>query len=267
MIYISSLLPRQYQSETKALFAALAVHAVPYALLDGTNDIWLRDFMPVRTGSGKLVSFRYEPSYLKSDPDLRTDFCKDLAQQLGLPVTYSHINLDGGNVVFSPSGERVLISDRIFSENPEYPPAALVRELSELLEAEVLIIPSLKSDMTGHADGMARFLDDRTVLCNRPLSSCGFEQKVKRSLRDYGLDAVDFPFVPMGGISAVGCYLNYLETEQTVFLPVFGIEQDAEAEASARQIFHKEVVTVNIREIAQQGGSLNCISWEEPHAQ
>ena len=177
MIYISSLLPRQYQSETKALFAALAVHAVPYALLDGTNDIWLRDFMPVRTGSGKLVSFRYEPSYLKSDPDLRTDFCKDLAQQLGLPVTYSHINLDGGNVVFSPSGERV----RIFSENPEYPPAALVRELSELLEAEVLIIPSLKSDMTGHADGMARFLDDRTVLCNRPLSSCGFEQKVKRS--------------------------------------------------------------------------------------
>lgn len=68
MIYISSLLPRQYQSETKALFAALAVHAVPYALLDGTNDIWLRDFMPVRTDSGKLVSFRYEPSYLKTIP-------------------------------------------------------------------------------------------------------------------------------------------------------------------------------------------------------
>ena len=156
--------------------------------------------------------------------------------------------------------------DRVFSENPERPPAVLVRELSELLEAEVLIIPSLKSDMTGHADGMARFLDDRTVLCNRPLSSCGFEQKVKRSLRDYGLDAVDFPFVPTGRISAVGCYLNYLETEQTVFLPVFGIEQNAEAETSARQIFHKKIVTVNIREIAQQGGCLNCISWEGPHA-
>ena len=169
--------------------------------------------------------------------------------------------------MFSPTGARVLISDRVFSENAECPPAALVHELSELLEAEVLIIPSLKSDMTGHADGMARFLDDRTVLCNRPLSSCGFEQKVKRSLRDYGLDAVDFPFVPTGRISAVGCYLNYLETEQTVFLPVFGIEQDAEAEASARQIFHKEIVTVNIREIAQQGGCLNCISWEGPYAQ
>ena len=156
--------------------------------------------------------------------------------------------------------------DRVFSENPEYPSAALMRELSELLEAEVLIIPSLKSDMTGHADGMARFLDDRTVLCNRPLSSCGFEQQVKRAVQDCGLDAVDFPFVPTGGVSAVGCYLNYLETERVVFLPVFGIEQDAEAETSARQLFSKEIVPVNIREIAQQGGCLNCISWEGPHA-
>ena len=263
----STLLPVLYPTDAETLFTALAAHDVPYALLEGTWDVWVRDFMPVRTGSGKLVSFRYEPSYLKNDPDLITDFRKDLAPQLSLPVTYSNINLDGGNVVFSPSRTRVLISDRVFSENPEYPPAVLVRELSKLLEAEVLLIPSLKSDMTGHADGMARFLGDRTVLCNRPLSSYGFEQKVKRSVRAYGLNAVDFPFVPTGRISAVGCYLNYLETEQAVFLPVFGIEQDAEATVSAQQIFHKEIVTVNIREIARQGGCLNCISWEGSHVQ
>lgn len=265
VFHLSTLLPVLYPTDAETLFTALAAHDVPYALLDGTRDVWVRDFMPVRTGSGKLVSFRYEPSYLKNAPDLRTDFRKDLAPQLGLPVTYSNINLDGGNVVFSPSGVRVLISDRVFSENPEYPSAALVHELSELLEAEVIVLPSLKSDMTGHADGMARFLNDRTVLCNRPLSSCGFEQQVKRAVQDCGLDAVDFPFVPTGGASAVGCYLNYMETERVVFLPVFGIEQDAEAETSARQLFNKEIVPVNIREIAQQGGCLNCISWEGPH--
>ena len=48
-----------------------------------------------------------------------------------------------------------------------------------------------------------------------------------------------------------------------VFLPVFGIEQDAEAETFARQLFSKEIVSVNIREIARQGGCLNCISWED----
>ena len=266
MIYISTLLPRQYPTDAETLFTALAAHDVPYALLDGTRDVWVRDFMPVRTGSGKLVSFRYEPSYLRDCPELRTDFRRDIAPQLALTPLYSDINLDGGNVVFSPSGARVLISDRVFSENPEYPPAALVRELSELLEAEVIVLPSLKSDMTGHVDGMARFLNDRTVLCNRPLSSCGFERQVKRAVQDCGLDAVDFPFVPTGGVSAVGCYLNYLETERVVFLPVFGIEQDAEAETFARQLFSKEIVPVNIREIAQQGGCLNCISWEGPHA-
>lgn len=262
----STLLPTLYPTDAETLFTALTAHDVPYALLEGTRDVWLRDFMPVRTRSGQMISFRYEPSYLKNDPVLRTDFRKDLAPQLGLPVTYSNINLDGGNVVFSPSGSCVLISDRVFSENPEYPSAVLMRELSELLEAEVLIIPSLKSDMTGHADGMAQFLDDRTVLCNRPLSSCGFEQQVKRAVQNCGLDVVDFPFVPTGGVSAVGCYLNYLETERVVFLPVFGIEQDAEAETSARQLFSKKIVPVNIREIARQGGCLNCISWEGPHA-
>ena len=266
MIYFSALLPVLYPTDAETLFATLAARGVPYALLDGTRDVWVRDFMPVRTGSGKLVSFRYEPSYLRDCPALRTDFRRDIAPQLALTPVYADINLDGGNVVFSPSGARVLISDRVFSENPEYPSAALVRELLELLEAEVIVLPSLKSDMTGHADGMARFLDDRTVLCNRPLSSCGFEQQVKRTVQDCGLDAVDFSFVPTGGVSAVGCYLNYLETERVVFLPVFGIEQDAEAETFARQLFSKEIVPVNIREIAQQGGCLNCISWEGPHA-
>ena len=266
MFCLSGLLSYIYPSDTANLTAALGTHNIPYRFLPNTKDIWVRDFMPMRTRSGKLVSFRYEPSYLRDCPALRTDFRRDIAPQLALTPLYADIHLDGGTVVFSPSGARVLISDRVFSENPEYPPAALVHELSELLEAEVLIIPSLKSDMTGHADGMARFLDDRTVLCNRPLSSCGFEQQVKRAVQDCGLDAVDFPFVPTGGVSAVGCYLNYLETERVVFLPVFGIEQDAEAETFARQLFSKEIVPVNIREIAQQGGCLNCISWEGPHA-
>lgn len=79
-IYISTLLPRQYPTDAETLFTALAAHDVPYALLDGTRDVWVRDFMPVRTGSGKLVSFRYEPSYLRDCPELRTDFLRDIAR-------------------------------------------------------------------------------------------------------------------------------------------------------------------------------------------
>ena len=116
--------------------------------------------MPVKTKSGKYISFRYEPSYLADDPQLRTNYKTDIAPHFTLPVTYSNINLDGGNVVFSPSKAKAVITDRVFSDNPEYDKKTLLLELENLLEAEIIIIPSLESDMTSHADNMVRFLDN-----------------------------------------------------------------------------------------------------------
>ncbi|MBD8929504.1 MAG: hypothetical protein EGQ78_06750 [Clostridiales bacterium] len=181
MLYFSSQLNiPKHKPAAYRMFAALDLFNIKYKLLNNTNDIWARDFMPVKTRSGKYVSFRYEPSYLVNAPQLRTNFKTDIAPHLVLPVTYSNINFDGGNVVFSPSKEKVIISDRVFSENPEYDKNTLLLELEKLLEASVLIIPSLKSDMTGHADGMVRFVDKNTVVTNAPLSPYGFETKVKK---------------------------------------------------------------------------------------
>ena len=260
MIYFSNIL-FQYPAAF-GIISSLDAHNIPYRFLSGTKDIWLRDFMPVQTRSGQLISFRYEPSYLSDKPNFRTDFRRDVAPQLGLSITYSDINLDGGNVVYSPSRHKVIISDRVYTENPAYTSAVLVRELEALLEAEVIIIPSLKSDMTGHADGMVRFVDENTVVGNDMPSINGLEQRIKRVLRGHSIYVIDFPYQADRGISAVGCYLNFFETECCIFLPVFGMGMDDKAVAVAQQIFHKEIVTVNIREIAKQGGCLNCISWE-----
>lgn len=218
--------------------------------------------MPVKTKSGKYVSFRYEPSYLAGDPQLRTNFKTDIAPHFVLPVTYSNINLDGGNVVFSPSKTKAVITDRVFSENPEYDKNTLLLELEKLLEASVLIISSLKSDMTGHADGMVRFVDENTIVTNAPLSPFGFETKVKKSLQNHGIEVLDFPYFDSNGDSAIGCYLNFLETEQAIFLPVFSVDTDNKAVQTAKHIFHKAIIPVNINEIAADGGLLNCISWE-----
>ena len=271
LLYFSARLPAQYPHEAAALFAALRAQDVSYALLNGTKDIWVRDFMPVQIGAGKLVSFRYAPTYLAKEPERQTDFRRDMKTADIPPIggwrppeTYavSDIRLDGGNVVFSPDRTRVIVSDRVVAENSECSRAALVRALSARLEAEVIVIPSLKSDMTGHADGMVRFVDGQTVVCNRPLSPGGFERRVKDVLENHGLDTVDFPFVPAAGYSAVGCYLNFLETARCVFLPVFGLTEDAAAIAAAEVLFTKTVVPVAIPAIAHEGGGLNCISWD-----
>lgn len=263
MICLSSLLTERYSADAATLTAALKTRRVPYRYLEGTRDIWLRDFMPVRTGSGHLVSFRYEPSYLADVPELRTDFRTDIAPGLGLPVRYSGINLDGGNVVYSPSRQMAVVSDRILRENPDRDRDTLLRELKMLLEADVVLIPSLDSDMTGHADGMVRFVDEYTAIGNRVPAKHGLEQRIRAVLNQHGIEVVDFPYFSSPGNSAVGCYLNFLETGGYIFLPVFGTAMDREAVAMAETLFDQPVVPILLRMLPRQGGCLNCITWEQ----
>lgn len=264
MLYFSSLLKTtpQYSLSAENLFSALSDSGEEFALFDGARDIWARDYMPVKTKSGQYISFRYEPSYLADDPQLRTDFKADIAPHFDLPVTYSNINLDGGNVVFSPSRTKTVISDRVFSENPEYDKNTLLSELEKLLEAEIILIPSLKSDMTGHADGVVRFVNENTVIGNASPYKNGYEQRVKRALKKCGISVVDFPYSDAKGISAAGSYLNFLETEAHIFLPVFGDTRDEMTVKCAKEVFEKKIIPVNINGIAKEGGVLNCISWD-----
>ena len=196
MPYFSSLLKTnpKYSLSAENLFSALSDSGENFTLFDGAKDIWARDYMPVKTKSGKYISFRYEPSYLADDSQLRTNFKTEIAPHFTLPVTYSNINLDGGNVVLSPSKAKAVITDRVFSENPEYDKKILLTELEKLLEAEIIIIPSLISDMTGHADGAVRFVDENTVIGNASPYKNGYEQKVRRALKKRGISVVDFPY-------------------------------------------------------------------------
>ena len=273
MIYLSEHIKSHalYGNLYATLTNAFTARGIKYRLLADTNDVWLRDFMPIRTRSGHWISFRYDPSYLKGCDKLRTDYISKISPQLDLPIIPSKINLDGGNVVFSPSRRRAIISDRVFDENKNRDRSALAAELEQQLEAEIIFIPALepKEDMTGHADGMVRFLDENTVLGDEPIDGGELEAEIKQRLSDHGIDVIDFPYYETGKIkngivSAAGSYLNYLETDQCIFLPQFGGKKsrDAEAAAKARELFQKEIVPIPCAELAAHGGLLNCISWE-----
>lgn len=261
MIILSKLLTEnpKYANASERIITALYENKEIPVFICGAKDIWMRDFMPIKTKSGKYISFRYEPSYLKNLPELKTDYA-----DIDIPVSAitSNINLDGGNVVFSPSKEKAIISDRIFSENPEYKKETLIKELENLLEAKIFIIPSLKSDLTGHADGMVRFVSENTVVVNEPKSKYGFESRLIKRIKRYGFKIITFPYDTAKDISAIGTYINYLETEKSIYLPIFGIQKDEDAIRKATEIFKKKIVPINVSEIALDGGCLNCITWE-----
>ena len=270
-VFLSELLEERYPESFKRLTTILKKHHVDYRFLKGTKDIWCRDYMPIQTESGKLVQFRYEPSYLKGNKEWeesRSDV-REVCRLNGFEPVFSNINLDGGNVLIC-SG-RAIVSDRIFKENPEYTDKEkLIKELSELLEAEVIIIPAQNGDMTGHADGMVRFVDRDTILGNNRSEEYKYwTNGIEKVLKEKNLKYIDVPFFydykdSKHPYHAIGIYINYLTVGNLIVLPIFEVEgnKDAEAIAAFKQIFPDKIIeTINYNDVALEGGVLNCTTW------
>ncbi len=271
VVCLSALLRERYPVACGRLTALLDKHGVAYRFLAGTRDIWCRDYMPVRTASGRLVQFRYDPSYLKGRPEWeqsRSDV-REVCRLNGItPDETSGINLDGGNVLLC--GDRAVISDRVFSENPDRKPDALLAELARLLEAEIIIIPAQRDDLTGHADGMVRFIDRHTLLGNRRADEYKYWAKgIGDVLEHHRLTYEDVPFFydykdARHPHHAIGIYVNYLEVGNLMIVPVFGVSgnKDAEALARFRELFpDRTIETIDYNEVALEGGLLNCTTW------
>jgi agmatine deiminase len=235
-------------------------------VLEYTADIWCRDYMPVPVNAHRMVQFKYEPSYLKDFPHLRT--CPEkVLEPFDWSLETSSINLDGGNVL--RFNERVLVSDRVFDENPHQSKTALLNTLEKTLQAEIILIPQIKSELTGHVDGMVRFIDSSTLLVNDRTKEFKYWVKSMEELsKKWQLTLVDMPLFhkPIKGFphNALGCYLNYLELSTAILMPVFeagGPLNESAFENLTKAFPNKQVYTIEATDLARYGGVLNCATW------
>lgn len=268
-VYFSEKLrsDKRFTKTCNALTELLDKHSIKYDFLKATKDIWCRDYMPIQIGKGKFVQFRYEPSYLSNRIELQSD-PKEVCKINHIKPQFSKINLEGGNVV--NWSDRVIISDRVFNENPEYSGKnKLISEIEKLIEAEIIIIPQIKSDMTGHADGMVRFVDRNTVLGNdRNQEYKYWKEGINKALKEKGIDYIDIPFLQHKEKKypdhAIGCYVNYLEVGNLIVLPIFETEKNKDLEVynKFKEIFpDRKIETINYNKIGLYGGLLNCTTW------
>lgn len=269
-VYLSELLKARFPDACNRLTDILSKHNIPFVFLRGTKDIWCRDYMPVQTPSGKLIQFKYDPSYLKGPKysNSRSDV-KYVDKVNGITPIFSDINLDGGNVVMYCN--KAIITDRVFSENPDWTEENLKAELAKLLECEIIIIPAYKPeyDFTGHADGMMRFVDSNTVLVNNLEQDLVYMKKaIIKALDNANLEYINFPWfehkIKGNNEHAIGIYLNYLEVGNLIVMPVFGVpgNKDAEALAKLKEVFPDKIIeTIYYNEVALSGGILNCTTW------
>lgn len=256
----------EYISAFKRIQFLLDKHNIKYKFLTNTKDIWCRDYMPIQIGIEEFVQFRYEPIYLESELELQSD-PKQVLESNQITANFSSINLDGGNVI--KWSDKVILTTRVFEENPKMSSTELTKELERLFKSDILFVPNIKDDMTGHADGHLRFIDSKTVLVNELKNELaywrnGFLKMVKKA----GLDFIEIPWFEHKDknfkYSAIGGYVNYLEVDNLILFPVFEIDKNKDKQALAviESVFPDRIIEpINVNEIANLGGLLNCTTW------
>lgn len=266
-LYLADTLKKMHPSFYAQLLTKLLALGIVPSLLQGTKAVWAVDYMPIQVSRDKFVQFVYNPDYLrqyakwlKTISDV-TPICK----VLGLNPEKSDILLDGGNVVRSTN--KIIMCDKIFKENPHYTERELIATLEKLFEVDqIVFIPTDPTDIIGHADGTARFLDDTTVLINKYSDKDEeYGLRLKLSLHNANLNYIEVPYNPYGNqteLEANGIYVNYLQMQQGVLVPTFGIKEDDVAIRQFENLFSGQtVIPLNSNDIAKDGGILNCISW------
>lgn len=266
-LFLADSLPKKYASFYSTLKALLDDQAVKYSLLPGTKDVWAVDYMPIQLANNEFVQFVYNPDYLRNSARWRktisdVDF---ICRSLSVEAKKSEIVFDGGNLV--RTSNKAIICDKIFKENSSISRRDLRMKIIENLEIEdLIIIPTDPLDFTGHADGVVRFYDGGTVFVNNyGTQDKDYKVQLESVLTEAGLTIIPVPYNPYDNHSdseANGTYLNYLQMEGLLLIPVFDKPEDDEVLCLFEQSYKKETIkTINCNEIAKDGGILNCISW------
>ena len=241
-----------------------------------TNDIWVKDFMPFQRRDGSFIFYKYTPDYLRGGKEkYMTDGfgafnslfggIKDLS---GFCV-HTNLIIDGGNIipcVDKDGNECIIMTDKVFKENPRWGKEELIIELRCIFGADIVFIPWDTEEEYGHADGMVRSLGNGKLLlnCYQDMDK-KFDFMLKIAL-DERFELCQLSFGKHCR-NLSWCHLNYLELTKSVIVPTVGIKSDDIAIQQIEEYTGKRTLPLEMKEIVKEGGALHCISWtmKEPH--
>lgn len=236
-------------------------------IIGNIPDVWMRDFSPIRTKSGNF-DFTYAPQYLDgSDAAYIEQRFNAWFSRTGLTKKRVPLILDGGNYIYN-GVDSAVVTTRILTDNPGYTRTQIVNTFKRSLGlTRLAIIPEEPGDITGHADGMV------TWLAPNKLGVAHYSEPLRSRVRTAltaalpTVQQVEIPYVPHDDVwqdwsTAKGVYVNALTTANAIYVPQFGLAEDAEALAIYRQHATKSVIPVPVGPEVSMGGSVRCLTWD-----
>jgi len=201
----------------------------------------------------------------------------DLADKLNINCSELPLILDGGNITHNGYGIAI-ITEQIVKDNKKLSQIKIKDLLKEKLGLhQVVFIKKELGDVTGHVDGMVRFISRyKIVVSSYPdsykygykfydcivkylKSKLGNKYKILRLINEIP-ENKKYEGIP----SAWGNRVNFLQVGKLIYLPVYGIHLHDEL---ARKTLEQEgfkVFPVRCDKLSRMGGVLNCITWQYP---
>ena len=273
-VFFSALLRDRCPITFNGLTEVLDKHEVPWSLLEGTKDIWCRDYMPIQILPDQFMGYDYHPDYLLQTAKDRTTISdgNEICRKLGYACSnmLGMVKIDGGNVV--KAAGRAIMTSKIFEENPSDNLSWLIHYIESALGARLVILPWDANEEFGHSDGICRYIGgDRVLLTNYVDFDRRMAERFRNILKSCFKQVEELTFnTHRKPHKHSWAYINWLQTEQVLILPKFGIEEDEQALEQISRLMPEyagRIEMVNASDLVIHGGCFNCCSWtirEEP---
>lgn len=257
------------------------------------NDVWCRDHGPIfvrkaSTGEVAITDWEFNAWGGKFGPwDLDNSIPERIASALGLPRFPGGMILEGGAIEVNGCGQ--LLTTEAVLLNPNRNSHLSRRETEQKLRdtlgvSEILWLrQGIEGDDTdGHIDDLARFTNEDTILaCDEADTSSPNHapladnmHRLKNFLtpagKPYEIVPIHLPQaceIPGWRLPVLpASYVNFLILNHAVLVPTFRQRKnDDRALGIIREQFpHREILPIDCLDLVQEGGTLHCISQQQP---
>lgn len=263
--------------------------------LQPINDVWARDCGPIfvwhkQTGEYAITDWKYNAwgeKYPPFDDDNRLP--KYVASKYNIKRFESHMVLEGGSI--EVNGEGVLLTTESVllnrNRNPEMSKPEIEQRLKDYLgiEKAIWLKKGLAGDDTdGHVDGVARFLNENTILimstddpADVNYDALNINMEILSNATDqYGnqftIETLPMPKTKIAGTTVDGSefvpasYANFYIANGVVLVPVY----DKHSDKKALQLFERyfpdrDIIGISCSDLVWGQGAIHCITqqWYE----
>ena len=276
-----------HKAEARAVLEGLAPDKITYYEIPA-NEPWCRDHGPIfltRKDDPRLaiIDWGHNAWGGKYPPfDLDDVVPTRIAKALGLPVWQGGMILEGGSIEVNGTGALLTTESCLLNpnRNPNLSRKEIETRLRDYLGVNEILWLSAGTegdDTDGHIDNLARFVDERTVVCivEEDKQSANYEplqenlsrlKKMKIDGRPLAIHTLPMPAkMEREDLVLPASYANFYIANTSVLMPIYADSNDERAIATITKLFPtRKVVPIDCRELIWGLGAFHCLTQQQP---